>query len=97
MDSTEKLSYALGFLDCWQLFKKGQQDPQTHLKAAYVFEKLMPIIAPSYSDSQVIELVTESKEVNIIKLIENIFQEKASREQMLKTLESKKIDWSKLS
>jgi len=96
MDSSEKLSYALGFLDCWQLFKKGQQDPQTHLKAAYVFEKLMPLLTPSWTDSQVIELIAESKQVNIIKLVENIFQEKASREQMLKMLESKKIDWSKL-
>lgn len=96
MDSSEKISYSVGFLDCWMLFKKSQNDPQTHLKAAYIFEKLMPVMAPSFSDEQFKEMILEIREADIMKLIHNVIQEKASRDQMLKELEKKKIDWSKL-
>lgn len=96
MDSAEKLTYAVGFLDAWQLFKKAQKDPQTQLKAAYVFERLFPQLAPSWDDKQIIELIQEAREENIMKKIEDIFQQKASHDEMLKQIEKHKIDWSKL-
>jgi len=96
MDSAEKLAYSIGFLDSWMLFKKAQNDPQTHLKAAYVFERLFPQLAPSWTDTQIIELIQEAREENIMKKIEDIFQQKASHDQMLKEIEKHKIDWSQL-
>lgn len=96
MDSTEKLSYLIGFLDCWQMFKTEQKDPNAAVKKAYIFENLLPVLAPSWTDSQVTELINESRDANIIKLIHQIIQVKANRDQMLKQLDKKKIDWSNL-
>ena len=96
MDSSEKISYTIGFLDCWMLFKKAQNDPQTHLKAAYVFERLMPKLAPSWTDEQFKEMILEARDEDIMKKIHDIIQEKANRETMMKELEKNKIDWSKL-
>lgn len=96
MDSSEKLSYTIGFLDCWMLFKKSQNDPQVHLKAAYMFEKLIPTLAPSWTDSQIVELILEARSEDIMKKIHLVIQEKAARETMLKQLEKRKIDWSKI-
>lgn len=96
MDSSEKLSYSLGFLDCWQMFKAAQKDPNTALKKAYVLENLLPQIAPSWTDAQVIELINEVRDENIVKLIENIIQQKANRDAMMKLLEKNKKDLSQL-
>lgn len=96
MDSSEKLSYAIGFLDCWQMFKAQQKDPNVSVKKAFIFENLIPQLAPSWSDAQVTELINESRDENIIKKIHEVIQLKANREKMLKELEKNKIDWSKL-
>jgi len=96
MDSSEKLSYAMGFLDCWQMFKKQQNDPDTVLKKTYIFENLLPLLAPSWTDSQVNELIIESREENIIKKIHQVIQSKFDRDHMLKEIDKHKIDWSNL-
>ena len=96
MDSSEKLSYTIGFLDCWQMFKSQQKDPNTETKKAYILENLIPQIAGSWTDVQIIELISEIRDENIIKSIHNIIQLKANRDQMLKELEKKKLDFSKL-
>jgi len=96
MDSSEKLTYTIGFLDCWQMFKAAQKDPNAALKKAYILENLIPQIAPSWTDSQIIELINEVRDASIIKLIENIIQQKANREAMLKAIEATKMDFSKL-
>lgn len=91
MDSAEKLSYSLGFVDCWMLFKKAQNDPQANLKAAYIFEKLIPILGPSWKDPQVMELIDEAREENIMKKIEIIIRTKKSQDEMIKELNKSKI------
>ncbi len=96
MDSSEKLTYTIGFLDCWQMFKAAQKDPNAALKKAYILENLIPKIAPSWTDSQIIELINEVRDASIIKLIENIIQQKANREAMMKAIEATKMDFSKL-
>ena len=96
LDSSEKLTYTIGFLDCWQMFKAAQKDPNAALKKAYILENLIPQIAPSWTDSQIIELIEEVREASIIKLIENIIQQKANREAMIKQIEKNNLDLSKL-
>jgi len=97
MDSDEKLCYAVGFMDCWQMFKMAQKDPNTVLKKAYVIENLLPLIAPTKSDAEVMELIQETQEANIGKLIGNVILAKTQRDAMLKELEKSKIDWNQLN
>jgi hypothetical protein len=96
MDSSEKLSYAVGFLDCWQMFKAEQKDPNTVVKKAYILENIIPQIAASWTDAQIIELINEIRDENIIKKIHGVIAMKATRDQMLKEVEKHKIDWSNL-
>ncbi len=97
MDSDEKLCYALGFMDCWQMFKMSQKDPNTVLKKAYVIENLLPAIAPTKSDTEVMEIIQETQEANIGKLIGNVIQAKTQREAMMKEIEKSKINWNELN
>ena len=78
------------------MFKSQQKDPNATVKKAFIFENLIPLLAPSWTDSQITELINESRDENIIKKIHGVIQLKANREKMLKEVEKHKIDWSKL-
>jgi len=97
MEPQEKLLYVIGFLDCWQMFKMVQRDPNTKLKKAYIFERLMELLTPTWSESQVIELIDKCREMNLIHEISEIMMAKKQRDHMLKVLQKKpKLDLSKL-
>ena len=97
MESNEKLIYVIGFLDCWQMFKTVQRDPNVKLKKAYIFERLIELLTPSWTESQVVELIDKCREMNLIHEISEIMMAKKQRDHMLKVLQKKpKLDLSKL-
>ena len=97
MEPQDKLLYVIGFLDCWQMFKTVQRDPNTKLKKAYIFERLMALLTPTWSDSQAMELIDKCREMNLIHEISEIMQAKKQRDHMLKVLQKKpSLDLTKL-
>jgi len=97
MEPKDKIQYIIGFLDCWQMFKTVQKDPNTKLKKGYIFERLLEKITPSISESQVVELIDKCREMNLIHEISEVMMAKKQRDHMLKILQKKPgLDLSKL-
>lgn len=96
LSNVDKVTYVIGFLDCWQMFKTVQRDPNTKLKKAYIFERLVEKFAPTWTESEVVELIDKCREMNLIHEISEIMQAKKQRDHMLKILGKKNLDLSKL-
>jgi len=96
MDTESKLFFIVGFLDCWQMFKQVQKDPNTALKKAYIFQKLIEEFAPSWTESQIVELIDKCREVNIIHKISDLMTAKKQVDEMYKEIKDKKWKTNKL-
>jgi len=97
MEPKDKITYVIGFLDCWQMFKTVQRDPNVKLKKGYIFERLSEKLTPTMTETELVELIDQCREMNLIHEISEIMMAKKQRDHMIKILGKKpRLDLSKL-
>jgi len=96
MDKSEKFAYTMGVMDTWELFAKRDGKSDIDYKKAFIVEKTLPIICPGWTDDQVNQFYEEIRSDNVAKIISDIMKQKMDHDEMFKTLQNSKIDWSKI-
>ena len=97
MNTGEQLIYLLAFMDCWEEFSVKYIKADFHkvqAKKAFAIERLIPQIAPKWTEEQVLQLYDDIKQRNLKQEITDALKAKYDLDKMLESI--KRSPWKSL-